>query len=56
MAKREMILIMGLGLHGGGIGAANYFVKKGQKVLITDLKSRDELRESIEKLEKSSNV
>ena len=56
MAKREMILIMGLGLHGGGIGAANYFIKKDRKVLITDLKSRGELRESIEKLEKSSNV
>ena len=41
---------MGLGLHGGGVGAANYFTSKGSRVIVTDLKREDDLRESIEKL------
>jgi len=41
---------MGLGLLGGGIGAAKFFYKQGAKVLITDLKTRKELKESIKKL------
>jgi len=41
---------MGLGLHGGGVGAAKFFVKQGAKVLVTDLKTRKELKESVKKL------
>ena len=41
---------MGLGLLGGGIGAAKFFCKQGAKVLVTDLKTRKELKESVKKL------
>jgi len=43
---------MGLGLHGGGVGAANFFVKQGCDVLVTDLRRKKELKESLSKLKK----
>ena len=56
MKGNDTVLIMGLGLHGGGIGAANYFLSRGSRVIITDLKSEKELRKSIEKLKSRKNV
>ena len=50
--KNKKVLIMGLGLHGGGVGAAKFFCKQGADVLVTDLKSKERLEESIEKLKK----
>lgn len=41
---------MGLGLLGGGVAAAKFFAKQGAKVLVTDLKTRKELKESVKKL------
>ncbi len=41
---------MGLGLHGGGVGVAKFFCKQGAKVLVTDLKIKDQLAKSIQKL------
>jgi UDP-N-acetylmuramoylalanine--D-glutamate ligase len=41
---------MGLGLHGGGVSSAMFFYKQGADVLITDLKTEQQLKESIEKL------
>lgn len=41
---------MGLGLHGGGVGAARFFAKAGAKVLVTDLRKESELKSSVEKL------
>ena len=38
MVKEKKVLIMGLGLHGGGVGSANYFIERGYRVVITDLK------------------
>jgi len=46
----EKVTIMGLGLFGGGLGAAQYFLRKGCTVTITDLKTEEELRPSLEKL------
>lgn len=48
--KNKKVVIMGLGLLGGGIGAAKFFCKQGAKVLVTDLKTRKELKESVKKL------
>jgi len=48
--KDKKILIMGLGLHGGGVGVAKFFCKNGAKVIVTDLKTRKQLKESILKL------
>lgn len=50
MEKGKTVLIMGLGLHGGGVGAANYFTSLGYRVVVTDLKTREELESSLEKL------
>lgn len=41
---------MGLGLHGGGAGAAKFFSHLGARVLVTDLKKKEELKESLETL------
>ncbi len=38
---------MGLGLHGGGVGAAKFFFKEGAEVLITDTKTRSQLKKSL---------
>lgn len=43
---------MGLGLHGGGAGSAKFFCLQGADVLITDLKMKEQLKESLEKLKR----
>jgi UDP-N-acetylmuramoylalanine--D-glutamate ligase len=47
---------MGLGLHGGGIGAANYFTSLGDRVTVTDLKGEQELETSIARLNDRENI
>ena len=46
----KRVTVMGLGLFGGGAGVARYLVKAGAKVVVTDLKSEEDLRESVEAL------
>jgi len=46
----KKVLIMGLGLHGGGVGSARFFAKAGAKVTVTDLKEARTLALSLEKL------
>jgi len=48
--KGKKVVIMGLGLHGGGVAAAKFFCSQGSEVLVTDLKTKDQLADSIEKL------
>jgi len=48
--KDKKIVIMGLGLHGGGVGVAKFFHQQGAKLLITDLRSKRELKGSLERL------
>jgi len=50
------ILVMGLGLNQGGVGAAKYFAKKRENVLVTDLKKRKDLLPSIKELKKFPNI
>jgi len=52
--KNKKVTIIGLGLHGGGVGVAKFFSKIGAKVLVTDLRSKEELKESLEQLEGKS--
>lgn len=48
---RDMrVLIFGLGVNQGGVGSARFFAKRGAQVRVTDLKTRDELRSSIDEL------
>ena len=48
--KGKRVLILGLGLQGGGVGAAHFFSKMGAKLRISDLKTEVELAESLEKI------
>ena len=41
---------MGLGLNGGGLGAARFLHARGARVTVTDLKTADELRPAVEAL------
>lgn len=41
---------MGLGLHGGGREAAKWFYKQGAKIIVTDLKTKEELAPTLRKL------
>ncbi|HAJ32140.1 MAG TPA: UDP-N-acetylmuramoyl-L-alanine--D-glutamate ligase [Candidatus Atribacteria bacterium] len=48
--KEKRITIMGLGLNQGGLGVARFLAKAGAKILVTDLKTKEELAPSLEKL------
>lgn len=41
---------MGLGLNGGGVALSRFLLKRGAKLVITDLKSETELALSIDAL------
>jgi len=44
------VTVMGLGLFGGGVGAARYLARQGARVTVTDLKPADVLAPSVEAL------
>lgn len=46
----KKVLILGLGLHGGGVAGAYWFFRHGAEVIVTDLKSREQLAASIARL------
>ncbi len=48
--KDKRITIMGLGLNQGGLGVTRFLAKAGAKILVTDLKTEEELEPSLEKL------
>jgi UDP-N-acetylmuramoylalanine--D-glutamate ligase len=48
--KNKIVTIMGLGVHGGGLASANFFLQAGAKVIITDLRSPEILAPSLSKL------
>lgn len=43
-------LVMGLGVHGGGIGVARFLALQGAEVTVTDLRTPDDLRASLDAL------
>jgi UDP-N-acetylmuramoylalanine--D-glutamate ligase len=49
------VVIMGLGLHGGGLESARYLAKQGASLTVTDLRDEKTLSPSIEKLETGNN-
>lgn len=54
--KRESLsgcraVVMGLGLHGGGVGVAQYLAAQGATVTVTDLRDEATLRPSLAELE-----
>jgi len=48
----KKVTVMGLGLHGGGVGVAKFFYQEGAQVLVTDLKTKAQLEKSLKKLKK----
>jgi UDP-N-acetylmuramoylalanine--D-glutamate ligase len=54
--KNKKIIIMGLGLLGRGIGVAKFLAKNGAKLLITDLKTKEQLASSLKQLQKFKNM
>jgi UDP-N-acetylmuramoylalanine--D-glutamate ligase len=44
------VTIMGLGINGGGLASARFFARRGAKVTVTDLRTADALRSSMEGL------
>src|SRR3989338_8499111 len=48
--KDKNVLLFGLGLLGGGVATANWLIKQGAKLTITDLKSEEELKSSLKQI------
>ncbi len=46
----KKILVMGLGVHGGGLGVARYMARNGASVRVTDLHTADRLQGSVDAL------
>ncbi len=54
--KGKLVTVMGLGLNGGGLATAKFFAENDAEVIVTDLKSSEDLAPSIKALEKYSNI
>lgn len=54
--KNKKITVMGVGLHGGGVGIIKFLAKQGAKITATDLRSKEELKKSLEILAGLDNV
>ena len=54
--KGKKITVMGLGLLGRGVGDARYLASMGAELIVTDLKSAEELATSVAELESFPNV
>jgi len=52
----KRVVVMGLGVHGGGIGVAKFFAKIGAQVIVTDLKPSSELSSSLTELSSFKNI
>lgn len=48
--KGRKVTVMGLGLHGGGVGVVNWLTKQGANVLVTDVRSKKVLAPSVKQL------
>jgi len=56
MVKNDFVLIAGLGLNQGQVGAAAYFAKRKERVVVTDLKTKQELKKSVDALVDFDNI
>lgn len=54
--KGMKVLVMGLGLNGGGLESAKFFAKHGADVIVTDLKSMEQLKPSVLALSCFKNI
>ncbi|MCI5108831.1 MAG: UDP-N-acetylmuramoyl-L-alanine--D-glutamate ligase [Candidatus Pacebacteria bacterium] len=57
MFKGKKITVMGLGLLGRGVGDTKFLAEQGAKeIIVTDLKTENDLKESVKQLEKYENI
>ncbi|MBD3244690.1 MAG: UDP-N-acetylmuramoyl-L-alanine--D-glutamate ligase [Candidatus Moranbacteria bacterium] len=56
MYKDKKVTIMGLGLQGSGIEMVRFFVNKGAKVTVTDIKTKEKLQSALDKLKDFKKV
>ena len=54
--RGQRITLMGLGLLGRGVGDARYLAECGAELTVTDLKSREQLAESVAQLKSFPNI
>lgn len=54
--KGKRVTVMGLGLLGRGVGDAEFLAQCGANVLVTDLKTEQELAESVARLKRYKNI
>ncbi|MDE2399926.1 MAG: UDP-N-acetylmuramoyl-L-alanine--D-glutamate ligase [Patescibacteria group bacterium] len=54
--KDKKITVMGLGLLGRGVGDAVFLAECGAKLVITDLKTKEQLKASLDKLKKFKGI
>ena len=52
----KRVTVMGLGRFGGGIGVVQFLAKRGAGICVTDLKTENELAESLSQIENCENV
>ena len=50
--RGKKVVVMGIGLHGGGVSMIKWLVQQGAKVVATDKKTKETLATSIKKLSK----
>lgn len=50
----KRVLVMGLGVHGGGLGVARWLLQQGAKVTVTDLASHEMLATSVAALNEAA--
>ncbi|MFZ5559247.1 MAG: UDP-N-acetylmuramoyl-L-alanine--D-glutamate ligase [Patescibacteria group bacterium] len=48
--KNKKVLVFGLGILGGGVATANWLLRQGAQITITDLKRKEQLYESLKKI------
>ena len=44
------VLVLGLGVHGGGLGVTRFMVGQGAQVRVTDMKGPEDLQGSLDQL------
>lgn len=54
--KNKKVLILGLGINQGGLGATRFFAKAGAKVKVTDLKDKEFLKPSLDALKEFPEI
>ncbi len=54
--RGKKITVMGLGLLGRGVGDAKFLAQCGAELIVTDLKTKEELAESVDALKGFSNI